>query len=151
MTANQNLREKLAELAHEQWSGWMRWMFPRMDKTSWRSRWLNQMHTPYGELSEPEKESDRREADRVLTTIYEHNNLDGAARVVGFRMGRVYRHPSGLLMKIVGCVDTKMYGTCFVGECAGSTELRPVGLSQASAENWIEVPEHEWDAEWAAT
>ncbi len=32
-------------------------------------RWLRQMDTPYAELSEIEKESDRKEADRVLAVM----------------------------------------------------------------------------------
>jgi hypothetical protein len=32
-------------------------------------RWQRQVRTPYAELSEPEKDSDRDEADRVLALI----------------------------------------------------------------------------------
>ncbi len=71
-------REKLAELAHSQWSGWMRYLFSKgrfnEDGTwtmpSWAvSRWKKQMETPYSELSESEQESDRNEADRFLEVI----------------------------------------------------------------------------------
>lgn len=72
------LREALAALAHEQWSGWMGYMFGKGIVTSSGSlrlppelvqRWDRQMRTPYAELPEEEKESDRKEADRVLALI----------------------------------------------------------------------------------
>lgn len=73
----ETLREQLADLAHEQWSGWMRHMFSRFIETpegpvpspSDYVRWTRQMNTPYVELSEAEKDSDRQEADRVLALL----------------------------------------------------------------------------------
>lgn len=83
-----DLREQLAALAHEQWSGWMEYMFSkchpgqaRLDDgtfvpngtmviPAWATeRWMRQMSTPYAELPESEKESDRQEADRVLAIV----------------------------------------------------------------------------------
>lgn len=75
-----DLREKLAALAHEQWSGWMRYMFskaPVNEDGSWTmpawavERWQRQMQTPYSDLSEEEKASDRTEAGRVLALFDE--------------------------------------------------------------------------------
>lgn len=75
-------REKLASLSHDQWSGWMRWLFDKSIRNpdgswtippSWSARWWNQMHTPYDSLSEEEKESDRKEADRVLECLKNTN------------------------------------------------------------------------------
>lgn len=72
------LREQLAALAHEQWSGWMRYLFGKCTypgpsgvrmPSEWAERWMRQMNTPYAELSEAEKESDRLEADRVLDLV----------------------------------------------------------------------------------
>lgn len=72
------LREALAALAHEQWSGWMRYQFGGMVVNADGSqtmpaekvvRWQRQMMTPYAELPEAEKESDRAEADRVLALL----------------------------------------------------------------------------------
>jgi len=74
------LRERLAEVAHQQWSGWMRHLFDRStfneDGTVTMSkedalRWLRQIATPYSELPEEEQESDRKEADKVLAMIEE--------------------------------------------------------------------------------
>ena len=75
-------RETLAALAHDQWSGWMRYLYGRCTShpggaltipAHWVARWQRQMNTDYDDLSEAEKESDRQEADRVLT-------LSGLAR-----------------------------------------------------------------------
>ncbi len=69
------LREKLAELAHEQWSNWMEYLFSKsVSKAggacmipSWAvKRWKRQMKTSYCDLPEEEKDSDREEADKFL-------------------------------------------------------------------------------------
>lgn len=74
----QVLREQLAALEHSQWSQWMEYQF---DKGTFNSdgtwtmpawaveRWQRQMRTPYADLPEGEKESDREEADKVLQVI----------------------------------------------------------------------------------
>lgn len=78
-------REKLAEYAHEAWSGWMKYLFSKgyfrnmeLEGTvqqvwimpGWaRQRWERQMNTPYADLPESEKESDRKEADRMLAIV----------------------------------------------------------------------------------
>ena len=71
------LREKLAALAHKQWSGWMEYLFEQSTDMGdsvripgWAvERWTRQMNTLYSDLSENEKDSDRAEADRVLAII----------------------------------------------------------------------------------
>ena len=72
---DEELREKLADLSHDQWSGWMKYMLSqgmRIDGGQWvmtkhsLDRWTRQMNTPYDDLPESEKESDRVEADRML-------------------------------------------------------------------------------------
>lgn len=71
-----NIREQLADYAHDAWSGWMKYMFSKMtindDGTAtmpkWAvDRWSYQMNTKYNELSDDMKESDRDEADKILT------------------------------------------------------------------------------------
>ena len=72
------LREQLAALAHAQWSGWMVYLFGLSHSSgdgtitlpaALVARWQGQMATPYAELTEREKDSDRVEADRILTII----------------------------------------------------------------------------------
>ena len=81
------MREALADFAHEQWSGWMGYLFScgtfNGDGTwimpAWAvERWTRQMKTPYIELSEEEKESDRREAKRMIAVIQNSMAREGA-------------------------------------------------------------------------
>jgi len=69
------MREKLAELVHILWSGWMKYLFSKgtfNDDGTWTmpvwavTRWIRQMKTPYHKLSEDEKDNDRMEADKFL-------------------------------------------------------------------------------------
>jgi hypothetical protein len=78
-------REQLAALAHEQWSGWMKHLFGKsicdgpfgcLIPGDLADRWLRQLNTPYADLSEEEKESDRKEADRVLAVIHDAEPVD---------------------------------------------------------------------------
>jgi len=77
---NDNTREALAAYAHEAWAGWMRYMFSKAEPNadgSWTmpawavERWQRQMRTPYAELPESEKASDRKEADEMLSIMCE--------------------------------------------------------------------------------
>ena len=72
------LREKLAELAHKQWSGWIKYMWCKSKLTvpgnliipAWAvDRWWRQANTPYSKLSHKEQESDRTEADKFIAII----------------------------------------------------------------------------------
>lgn len=73
------LREQLSALEHERWSHWMKYLFKEcafVTVTGGRvipkwavDRWSRQMSTPYHELTEKEKDRDRKEADKTLATI----------------------------------------------------------------------------------
>ncbi|MDE2102495.1 MAG: hypothetical protein KGL39_34935 [Patescibacteria group bacterium] len=72
------LMEAAAALEHERWSAWMRHLFDQgvrnADGTftlpAWAvDRWTRQAETPYANLSEPEKESDRREVRKQLEVV----------------------------------------------------------------------------------
>ena len=83
-----DLRETLAAAEHERWSGWMRHMFRKCKSTSglymsagppdaiipgkWVERWMRQMDTPYEDLNESEKNSDRKEVDMTLAIVSDH-------------------------------------------------------------------------------
>ena len=80
---DQELREKLANLCHEQWSGWMEYLFSKCTCggengnecviPKWAvDRWRRQLETKYNNLSEVEMESDRKEADKFLKLFDEH-------------------------------------------------------------------------------
>lgn len=75
--------ETLADYAHEAWSGWMTYMFSKINvmetgnsqsvhfamPRELYNRWQRQMETPYSELPEEEKESDRVEARKILDLL----------------------------------------------------------------------------------
>ena len=78
-----NLIEKLADIEHQRWSDWMEYMFSCAiisgdDNIKIRTlgfptgqyeNWKRQIDTPYLELSEKEKESDREQVRRYLPII----------------------------------------------------------------------------------
>ena len=73
-----DLREKLAAIEHEQWAGWMKYLFEKSIEIGdgrveipalFVARWKRQMNIFYVDLPENEKESDRAEADKVLRVI----------------------------------------------------------------------------------
>lgn len=72
-------REELAAFCHnEQWSDWMKYLFSKCVKeefgllipNSWVEHWNRQINTPYKDLSEREKNSDRKEADAILKILH---------------------------------------------------------------------------------
>lgn len=75
------MREALAERIHEIWIHWMKHLFTQgvfhpdgsfTIKASAVDRWLTQNASLYGELSEKEKDSDRRQADKILKVLGKH-------------------------------------------------------------------------------
>lgn len=74
--ADTSVTERLAEYAHEAWSGWMRYMFKKgtlmgngalVIPKELAIRWNRQMTTGYKDLPEEEKNSDRQEARKMIT------------------------------------------------------------------------------------
>lgn len=83
---SESLREKLAANAHDSWTSWMTYMFgcgmvdaqgQLVIPASLVERWQRQMVTPYGQLPEQEKRSDRIEADRILFALTNDAILKG--------------------------------------------------------------------------
>lgn len=62
------LIEQLAALEHDRWSRWMRWMFDNWTEDNIR-RWKLQMITPYADLPEHSKDSDRKEAYLTMEIV----------------------------------------------------------------------------------
>ncbi len=81
----EDLIELIADFIHDQWSHWMKYLYSILeddwDPTTHTKdvtyvlpvesydRWLRQMNTPYSELSEKEKDSDREWAIKLLELI----------------------------------------------------------------------------------
>lgn len=70
--------EIVAAECHKQWSGWTEHLLSKTNELpsgnlilgqEWKARWMKQVNTPYAELSESEKESDRREARKILAAL----------------------------------------------------------------------------------
>ena len=74
------IRELIAEVSHEIWSHWMRYLFSRCEDDDlgiiidrWDAkRWEKQINTAYEDLTEREKDSDREQADKILKVIDEY-------------------------------------------------------------------------------
>ena len=75
--------EKLADFEHDRWSRWQKHLFSKciINKDGsltipkeFVDRWTRQMETDYINLSEQEKDSDRKEAMRIIKCI--NNKVD---------------------------------------------------------------------------
>ncbi|MFW6046365.1 MAG: hypothetical protein ACOCP4_00980 [Candidatus Woesearchaeota archaeon] len=81
MKNKDDVLEELADFCHDQWSNWMTYLFSKcyddvgqFDRINGNlvipaefvKRWERQINTPYKNLSEEEKESDRKEARKIL-------------------------------------------------------------------------------------
>ena len=73
-----NKREELAAVQHEIWAHWTKYQFSICQHnkdgtitipTDKVERWSRQMNTPYSDLTDKEKESDRHQADKVLMVL----------------------------------------------------------------------------------
>lgn len=60
--------ERLADWDHSAWAGWTAHMLDRLTPEN-IARWRRQIATPYAQLSEAEKESDRKEARQILAVL----------------------------------------------------------------------------------
>lgn len=63
-----NLLEALAAHEHEVWTNWVAHMLPNLTDEN-VERWKRQMVTPYAELTEREKDSDRKIARQFLDAL----------------------------------------------------------------------------------
>ncbi len=75
------LREQLAAIEHERWASWQSWVHHRGEHTTLDGKsvlaisgdqiyaWEKQIATPYAELSETEKQSDREQVERYWPLI----------------------------------------------------------------------------------
>lgn len=81
--SEQELIEALADKEHASWARWMDYLFSRCPFTEKGDaliprelvqRWKRQAATPYAELSEREKQSDRDEVLHILPIIKEYHS-----------------------------------------------------------------------------
>lgn len=78
--AYDGLRERLAAIEHERWADWQRWVHEQCKPLLGGGlvipahlvyRWVRQIDTPYDQLSEAEKRSDREQVNRYWPLIVE--------------------------------------------------------------------------------
>lgn len=76
--ATVDLIESLAAIEHERWSDWQRYLHSKCSVNSdgtltipeWAvTHWTRQINTPYADLTEQEKESDREQVRRYLHLV----------------------------------------------------------------------------------
>lgn len=72
MTPDEITLEQLAELEHDQWAHWTRYMLRNLTPENIQ-RWMEQCDTPYSELTEKEKDSDREWAQKALAIADNEN------------------------------------------------------------------------------
>jgi hypothetical protein len=74
----ESLVEKLAAVEHDRWAHWQRYMHGKAERrpdgtlilpAELVERWEAQISTPYADLSQAEKESDREQVRRYLPLI----------------------------------------------------------------------------------
>jgi len=74
----EDIREKLADQEHARWSRWMNYLFTKGKfngdgsftiESQSVTHWLRQVKTDYKDLTEKEKDSDRKEADNTLVLL----------------------------------------------------------------------------------
>lgn len=86
MTYKKELVEKLAEYAHSSWSRWMDYLYSKSIPTEtgvlipvfYAERWSKQAITEYKDLTKQEKESDRKEAIKMLDIVKHYLFLNHA-------------------------------------------------------------------------
>lgn len=76
--SNEELMERLAAIEHERWADWQRYLQSKCITNSdgtltipeWAvTHWTRQINTPYDQLTEQEKESDREQVRRYWNLI----------------------------------------------------------------------------------
>jgi hypothetical protein len=79
----ESLVDELAAIEHDRWAHWQRYMHNKAHKQSDGSlvvpadlvdRWQRQIDTPYSELTEKERESDREQVRKYLPLIAQTMN-----------------------------------------------------------------------------
>jgi len=80
---NKELIELIADFMNEQWGHWMQYLYSKLEECYIKDdneyvqvitptdyfHWQKQMNTPYAELSEKEKDSDREWARKLLEVL----------------------------------------------------------------------------------
>ncbi len=90
----EDIREQLAAIEHERWADWQKYVHSLMGTmgnqnvidSAYILRWEEQISTPYADLTEAEKQSDRDQVDRYWPLLEQAINQ---AHAQGEREGRI--------------------------------------------------------------
>ena len=106
----QELIEQLADKEHASWCHWMDYLFSRCISTiegdavipnDLALRWRRQASTPYTELTEREKQSDRDEVAHILPIIDEYmKHVIVAISNAQMEQGGIRLHPNAMMRVI---------------------------------------------------
>lgn len=81
------LLETLASIEHERWSHWQRYMHGKAERRPDGSlvlpadlvrKWEHQIETPYSDLTDKEKESDRDQVKKYLPVVLQTLGIQGS-------------------------------------------------------------------------
>ena len=83
MNISPELMEALADIEHKRWASWQQYVFDKCSVVDgnvvipgWAvENWKRQINTPYADLSEKEKEADRREVRKYLEVFKENGGI----------------------------------------------------------------------------
>lgn len=66
-----------------------------------------------------------------------------------FEQGKFYKHTSGDIIAVIGVICTTMFWETFICETTGPAQpyFKCVGMGEGHDDNWTEIPESEWYAE----
>lgn len=112
--------EGAASVAHKIWSHWMLHFFQIQNPVLEYDRWKRQMNTPYEDLSEQEKASDRRVAERYIIPLLAQREAEAERRGSEgerskLRDGKtivVRRYNDGMWWCHIGPMNTTCAGMC---------------------------------------
>jgi hypothetical protein len=108
--SREDLIEQLADKEHASWAHWMQYLFSKCLMNDRREvilplplveHWRKQVETPYAQLSEREKQSDRDEVAHILPIIDEYmKNAAIAISNAQMEQGGVCLHPNAMMRAI---------------------------------------------------
>jgi hypothetical protein len=97
-TPDDELIEQLAAIEHERWADWQKWCHkilrennPSPEQGDILERWDRQIETPYAELSEKEKQSDRDQVMRYLPIMQAWRDRQVKAALLDIKKSVYYR------------------------------------------------------------
>lgn len=64
-------------------------------------------------------------------------------QAIKFEVGKCYAHTNGHQMRILGEIETTIYGKCLLGETLEGG-LLPIGMTEEHAVNFTEISQEEW-------